>query len=97
MAQPRVRPVHFTGTRSVDVWLHNIDAGDPVIFPEWPQDYPAHVPLWLQWLKGQEPLVCLVLDRAAMLEQLHPDRLWFCHVPLEAVLANTDAKRSWFE
>jgi len=87
-----VRKISFVGDGDVTVWLENANSAAPLIFPLWPKDFPVHAPIRAS-VDGE---LVVALSRKAMLAARAPDYLWFCHISLEDLLANTDADASWF-
>jgi hypothetical protein len=97
--QEEVTAISWTGEGDVTTWLQESNLEDPVIYPQWPSDYPNHVAIGLRWDEdfpdGPIELV-LPSSRLIMLAARQPGRLWFCKLPLDEVVAHTTAEASWF-
>ena len=92
---PRIR---FLGQTDPSLWL-DIKNGEhsPLLIPLWPADFPAHVAVYLS--EALEVGVALTRDTmltaCRSLLQEEPV-LWFCNIPLEDLLAATDADPKLF-
>jgi len=75
------------------LWLQEVNESDPVIYPYWRDDRATVV---TENVDG-DIKAGVVLNQKVMLAVRSSKRLWFCDVPIEALVAATNAERSWFE
>lgn len=89
--------VAYHGDEDVVLWLHRLAGEMPVIYPNWPQDYPTNLAVCLRW-KAQLTTSYEMLvprTREQMLATRGPARLWFV-VPAKDFCDQTDADINWF-
>ena len=84
----------YTGKGDPTVWLDSVNLDDhPHLVPLWPDDYPAHLAVFLT-PDGRLGVGTTWQD---MMQAKGPDRLWFCKVPRDSFIAETSAESSWFQ
>jgi hypothetical protein len=78
----------------ITLWLRNNAVTEPMVMPTWPRDRGC-VPVFLQWLDGQDPTLGVAANEREMRNFTHPQRLWF-HIPRQILFEATSADPAWF-
>jgi hypothetical protein len=85
-----IQIVTYTGDEDLSLWLEEQNGDDdPHIFPLWPDAYPERLAVFIN---EDATELGVATSRDAMIAARKPERLWFCNIPRDTFIANTDVE-----
>ena len=80
--------VELVSVHDPTVWLRNLNAKDPVIFPVWPTGWPETLAVCVEGKSGNKLKISYATTRDAMLAYKGPLKLWFCNIPKKPFMSH---------